>query len=166
MESVTAAEHAAGRLDDAKVARLGREFAERGVSIPPSARCSCRLTEPAAVSLQFVVLANVIPDTAVLSSLEASLDLAAAVQVLQENYHTSRTQLGPLLPRTAPWVRPEINANPLVEQVVVRLLKGEAFIRWHGSNTSLPMPPDAPPLSAEAAAGWEAAPEDGAAPRT
>ena len=110
---------------------------------------------------QFVVLANVIPDTGVLSSLEASLDLAAAVQVLQENYHTSRTQLGPLLPRTAPWVKPEINANPLVEQVVVRLLGGEAFIRWHGSNTSLPMPPDAPALSAEAAAGWEARPEDG-----
>eukprot|EP01050_Picozoa_sp_SAG11_P047994 SAG11_NODE_25435_length_358_cov_2.332046_1_plen_105_part_01 len=84
------------------------------------------------------------------------MDLAAAVKLLQEGFHTSQTQLGPLLPRTAPWVRPEVNANPVVEQLVVRLLGGgEAFVRWHGSNTSLPMPPGAAPLAAEATAGWE-----------
>jgi hypothetical protein len=132
MEQVTAAEHAAGRLADAKIERLTRAFAESG----------------------FVTLGNVVPDHAVLAELEESLDLAAAVQLLQGE-DLSRTTQGPLLPRGAPWVRPEVNANPVIEQLVVHLLGGEAFIRWHGSNTSLPMPPGAAPLAAAAAEGWE-----------
>ena len=134
------AEHAAGILDAHKLDRLAGEFAERG----------------------FVVLGNAVPDTQVLAALETAMDLTAAVKLLQQEFHTSQTQLGPLLPRTAPWVRPEINANPVVEQLVVRLLGGsDAFVRWHGSNTSLPMPPAAAQLAPEVAAGWEGRPDEG-----
>lgn len=138
METVTAAEHAVGRLDSAKLDRLKTQFDHQG----------------------FVVLANVVPDHSVLAGLEDACDLVAAVRLLGE-HHTSSTQLGPLLPRCAPWVRPEIISNPISEQLVAHLLVGEAFIRWHGSNTALPRPPGSQRLSEEKLTGWAALPDEG-----
>ena len=136
MEEVTAAEHAAGRLGDEKLARLSAEFERTG----------------------WVVLANVVPAHDTLRELEHSLDLAAAQNLLQGGpTNAARTALGPLLPRGAPWVRPEISANPIAEHLATHLLGGQGFIRWHGSNTALPMPPDAAPLPQEVLEGWAAA---------
>jgi hypothetical protein len=136
MEEVTAAEHAAGRLGDEKLARLSAEFERTG----------------------WVVLANVVPAHDTLRELEHSLDLAAAQNLLQGGpTNAARTALGPLLPRGAPWVRAEISANPIAEHLATHLLGGQGFIRWHGSNTALPMPPDAAPLPQEVLEGWAAA---------
>ncbi len=93
-----------------------------------------------------------------LAELERGLDLAAALSVLENrSTNAARTALGPLLPRGSPWVRPSIAANPVVEHLVTHLLGGEAFIRWFGSNTALPMPPGAARLPREVTHGWEAA---------
>ena len=40
---------------------------------------------------------------------------------------------------------------------MTHLLGGEAFIRWFGSNTALPMPADAAPLPPDVIEGWAAA---------
>ena len=137
MEHVTAAERSAGRLDEDKLQRLQAEFDEVGW---------CRLGS--------------VVDAALLGRLEGALDRAAAEQLLAkgpEAWATTRS-MGPLLPRMAPWVDAEVVANPIVEQIVVRLLGGGAFIRWHGSNTALPGPPSDPPLPAELRDGWAAGP--------
>ena len=139
LERVTAAEHTAGRLDTAKLQRLQAEFERNG----------------------FVTLSNVVPDHAVLAELEDAMDLAAAVQLLSRDFHTSRTQLGPLLPRSLQWVRSEISANPVVEHMAAHLLGGEGFIRWHGSNTALPMPQGAERPSTAMLQGYDAQPKHG-----
>lgn len=113
MEEVTAAEHAAGQLGAEKLQRLARHFATTG----------------------FITLCNVVPDHGLLARLERGLDIAAAIQLLQkgpeDGWRTQRT-CGPLLPRTAPWVDRSVVASPIIEQLVVHLLGGAAFIRWHG----------------------------------
>ena len=137
MEHVTAAERSAGRLEEDKLQRLQAEFDEVGW---------CRLGS--------------LVDPTLLTRLEGALDRAAAGQLLAkgpEAWATTRS-MGPLLPRMAPWVDAEVVANPIVEQIVVRLLGGGAFIRWHGSNTALPGPPSDPPLPAELRDGWAAGP--------
>ena len=65
--------------------------------------------------------------------------------------------MGPLLPRGSPWVRADVAANSVAEHLVTHLLGGEAFIRWFGSNTALPMPADAAPLPPDVIEGWAAA---------
>jgi hypothetical protein len=146
-EHTTAAERAAGVLGPAKLHRLADEFAARG----------------------FVTLGGVVGD-ACLDKLGAGLDLAAAAVLLKAgpggdagngggtaSWWKTRT-LGPVLPRGAPWVDSEVVANPIIEQVVLHLLGGAAFIRWYGSNTVLPMPPATAAPPPRLREGWEGAP--------
>lgn len=135
MERVTAQEHAAGQLGAAKLARLSAQFEATG----------------------FVVLANVVSDGDVLDEQQHALDLAAAKNVLEDGTrNASGTALGPLLPRSVQWVKPEISANPVAESTAAHLLGGVGFIRWHGSNTALPMPPGAQRLRQDELEGWAA----------
>jgi hypothetical protein len=154
METVTAAEWAAGRISDQnKLERIVAVFRRDGVA----------------------VVDNCIPDN-VLDEMAARLDHDAAHQIvrhLSSGPDGRQSQLGHLacgLPRNAPWVFPvssgslaglsrlvsnaaafgvaapshaappaqEIVANPIIEQIVVACLDGAAFIRYYNGNCSLP----------------------------
>ena len=141
MEQVTAEEHRAGQISETKLDRLLAQFAQDG----------------------FVCLGSLITDEKCLDKLTDGLDLAAAQRVLHARFTEQKeweelTNLGPLLPRTGEWVDTRVVASPIIEQIVVALLGGAAFIRWYGSNTALPLPPVAPHLPPELAETWAAGP--------
>ena len=93
-------------------------------------------------------------EPAFLDTIEQKLDNDAAHQLLKHvlldrqsgeaTQHAQTRHLANGLPRTAPWVYPEIVASPVVEQLVAALLGGAAFIRYYNGNTSLPDDPAEP----------------------
>ena len=129
-EYVTAAETAAGALDPPKLERLRRAFEADGV----------------------VVLCDVIPHP-VLDHIATQLDFAAAHYVATDKGHERGAQGGfprdgsrpglqicSGIARQAPWVCPELVANPIIEQVAQAVLglDSEIFIRYFNCNSSCP----------------------------
>ena len=120
METVTAAERAAGRLGAAKLERLAAAFRAEGM----------------------LVLHDALPHEA-LDALRARLDHDAAYQALEPEPLLStwedrggHLQMG--VPRCAPYVRREIVANPILEQLAQRLLGGPCHLAFFNGNTNLP----------------------------
>jgi hypothetical protein len=127
-EPVTAAELAAGALDDSKLQRVAARFASDGV----------------------VVLTGVLPHR-VLDHIAVALDSAAAHYVASDKGYERGPQGGfprdPALPglqicaglpRQSPWIVPELVANGVIEQVAQAVLGGEIFMRYFNCNTSCP----------------------------
>ena len=94
------------------------------------------------------VLANVVP-AHVLDVIARRLDFDAAHQVQQAglvskaprdagDFSFAGIHLENGLPRTREHIFPEVLANPIIEQVVVTLLGGPAFIRYYNGNTACP----------------------------
>jgi hypothetical protein len=127
-EYVSAAEVAAGLLQPEKLARVVSAYEADGLC----------------------VLCNVIPPT-VLDELCHRYDFDAAHRYVSGDPFKGG-QKGPALnpdyngnlhlqlnlPRCHPYVRPEIVANPIIEQVAAAVLHGPVFIRYINGNTACP----------------------------
>ena len=64
----------------------------------------------------FVVVDGIVP-TSTLDELRPQLDLQAAEQLLEGSTEASDGFLSNGLPRAAPFIRPEVVCNPIIEQV-------------------------------------------------
>ena len=122
--SITAAEYAAGVIEPAKLQFLAEFFQREG----------------------YCIVGGLFP-LELLDRIEPRLDEDAghqvAARILQDredggSFAQGMRHLGNGLPRQAPWVFPEVVANPCVEQLVAAMLGGAAFMRYYNGNTSLP----------------------------
>ena len=126
-EAATSAEVAAGRLGDDKIQRLAAHVRTHG----------------------FALLAGAIP-TSTLELLAPRFEFDAAyryLDALQADSGDSTPFFGgskipghgsARLPRSAPWVHPDIAANPLIEQVVAAVLGPRPYLNVYGGNCSFP----------------------------
>ena len=127
-EAVTPGERNAGALAPAKLERLLSRWDEDGV----------------------LVLEDLLSHE-LLDTIARQLDFAAAHYVATDKGHERGPQGGypretgrpglqicSGLPRQAPWVVPELVANPILEQIAARILGGEVFIRYFNCNSSCP----------------------------
>ena len=143
---VSSEEWAAGLLGEGKVTAVVKAVAERGLC----------------------VVENIIPDE-VLDHLAARLDYDAAHQVASKHKFEERgvfghghLQLG--LPRCAPWVKPEIVANPILEQLAVAIL-GPCFLGFYNGNTNTPDSTHPQPMHSDGDWVWKTAEEAASAGR-
>ena len=81
----------------------------------------------------FVVVPGVLPHAALDAQVER-----ADYQAAQLAAQGKGPDLDCGLPRMAPWVRPEIVVNPVVEQIAGAILGPRTFMRYAGANTRLP----------------------------
>jgi hypothetical protein len=116
---VTDAERAAGALAPARLAALVAAFDERGL----------------------LLLENVV-DPAAIAALGEQMkrDGEAIVEAggwgSRGDFGHGHLQLG--APRAAPWVLPEIVANPIVEQCVCAILRSPAKLGFYNGNCAMP----------------------------
>jgi ectoine hydroxylase-related dioxygenase (phytanoyl-CoA dioxygenase family) len=117
-EVASSAEVSAGALAQAKLARLLHFFERHG----------------------YAVLGNAVPAQA-LAVLAPRMDadaarLAAGGGQDRGAFGNGHLQLGP--PRSAPWVRAEFVANPLIEQVAAAILGPSPFLSFYNGNCNSP----------------------------
>ena len=124
------------------------------VTVAPEERAAGILRDETLALLQqdmrhsgFCLLGPVISDEA-LDQLGSDLDLIcaglAATQVLERPPAERSWHLGAGVPRSAPFMREEFVANPLIEHAVVALLGKGAFMNFCNANTNATCPSSGP----------------------
>jgi hypothetical protein len=116
---VTADERHVGALHSDKLQALCQSFAERGL----------------------FVLQDVIPAAALERLGQRMLSDSAAIVAhggwgARGEFGQGHLQLGP--PRMAPWVHPDIVANPIIEQCVCAILRHDAHLGFLNGNCAMP----------------------------
>eukprot|EP01051_Picozoa_sp_SAG22_P024593 SAG22_NODE_6888_length_798_cov_1.925608_1_plen_134_part_00 len=128
MEAATVAELAAGALAGPKLARIVETYRRDGIC----------------------VVCDLLPH-AMLDELAGRYDFDAAHRYVDGDPFKN-FQKGPALnpdydgnlhlqlnlPRSHPFVRPEIMSNPIIEQIAVAVLSGPVYIRYINGNTACP----------------------------
>ena len=117
---VTEAEHSAGAFDADKLAAIIARIRQDG----------------------FAVVGNIVSSASCRLLMESVLEDAQLVRAQQKpTQHEERTGQGHLqlgLRRYAPFVRADLVANPLIEQIVATLLGPDAWLGFYNGNVNLP----------------------------
>jgi hypothetical protein len=123
-------EVAAGRLDDDKIERLAGYMRVHGCALLAGGVVPTRVLEQLAPRFEF--------DTAYryLDALKKSGGGDTTVPCLGGSKIPGHGSAR--LPRAAPWVFPEIVANPLIEQVVAATLGPRPYLNVYGGNLNFP----------------------------
>ena len=116
---VSAEEWAAGALADDKIEELVASFDERGLFV-----------------LENVVPKDVLDQLAVKMVADAAAIVAHGGFAARGEFGHGHLQLGQ--PRMAPHVHPEVVANPIIEQVVVAILRRDARLGFFNGNCAMP----------------------------
>jgi hypothetical protein len=116
---VRAVERAAGALEPARLARLVAQFDERGLFV-----------------LEDLLPADVLAQLAPRMCADAAAIVAHGGWAARGDFGQGHLQLGQ--PRGAPWVHADVVANPIVEQVVVAILRADARLGFFNGNCAMP----------------------------
>jgi hypothetical protein len=129
-EVATPVEVAAGRLEDDKIARLAAHMREHGCALLTGSVVPTRVLEQLAPRFEFDAAYRY------LDALEKSG--GGDTSALCYGGSSIPGHGSARLPRSAPWVFPEVVANPLVEQVVAAVLGPRPYLNVYGGNLNFP----------------------------
>ena len=135
---VSAEEWAAGALSDDKIEELVASFDERGLFVlenvvPKDGKCS---RSPCVFFRSLKEAAAVLNQLAVKMVADAAAIVAHGGFAARGEFGHGHLQLGQ--PRMAPHVHPEVVANPIIEQVVVAILRRDARLGFFNGNCAMP----------------------------